>query len=392
MFEKISVCNRQSREAQIDDSIGLSELFFEISSEDPLKTDKGFERITWSLFSKNHSHHKNGSHSRAIRLQSSGSLFVVRGRTIYYVDGLISKVIPFEICLDDARTIESFQDNKTTANNDYQSILRNQSSVTIMASNFPTNVCPISKLTLTFVIGEHYTDDTGHRPVLLCKGKVEMDETVKSYIPGSKPEGVQLLFDHITLLSSQIDLPVTKKKNSLSVAVKNDDKIFSFDYLKEIPKVSYKIFILMVLVAIIWQPFKFFDLINIPSRYLWIITAASYIFQIIRALLLLIILILLISTPVRWDFLQDLPVYLSVYMRSYLNLNDNENGSGKSGSHMSFYVHGWNAWGFCGTVKQGNISYIKYLSIHLSIYLSGWLAGWLYLHLDCNIFCQHLCF
>ena len=200
-----------------------------------------------------------------------------------------------------------------------------------------------------------------------------MDETVKSYIPGSKPEGVQHLFDHITLLSSQIDLPITTKKNSLSMSVKNDEKIFSFDYLTEIPKVLYKIFILMVLVAIIWQPFKFFDLINIPSRYSWIITAASYIFQIIRALFLLLILILLISTPVRWDFLQDLPVYLSVYVRSFLNLNDNE--SGRSGSHMSFYVHGWNAWGFCGTVKQGNISYIKYLSIHPFIYLTGWLAG-----------------
>ena len=366
MFEKISVCDRQSREAQIDDAAGSSELFFEISSEDPLRTDKGFERLTWSLFSKNHSHHKNGSQSRAIRLQSSGSLFVVRGRTMYYVDGLISKTIPFEICLDDARTIESFQGNKTTANNECQAILRNQSSVTIIASNFPKNVCPISKLTLTFVVGEYYTDDTGHRPVLLCKGKVEMDETVKSYIPGSKPEGVQHLFDHITLLSSQVDLPVTTKKNSSIVAMKKDEKIISFDYLNEIPKILYKIFILMLLVAIIWQPFKFLDLINVPSRYLWIITAASYIFQIIRAVLLLVVLILLVSTPVRWDFLQDLPVYCSAYVRSFFNLDENGNGNGNggSGSHMSFYVHGWNAWGFCGTVKQGNTSYVKYLSIH----------------------------
>lgn len=363
MFEKISVCDRQSREGQTEEKIGPSELFFEISSEDPLETKLGFERITWSLFSNVRSHHKNGSPSKAIRLQSSGSLFVIRGRTIYYVDGIVSTVIPFEICLDDAQTIESFQGKKTPESNEFKADLRNQSRITIIASNFPKAVCPISKLTLTFVIGEHYGHDTGCRPVLLCKGQIEMDDTVKSYIPGSKLEGVQHLFDHITLLSTQIDLPTESKKGSSSIIPKKDDNNTYFDYLSELPNVILKIFILSVLLGIIWQPLGFIILPSIPTQHMWILLILSYILQAVRIVLLLVMILLFFLTPLRSDILQDIPIHFCAHLRSLFNLSES------SGGRMSFHVHGWNAWGFCGTVKQGDSNLDACLSICLSICL-----------------------
>ena len=364
MFEKISVCNRQSREGQTKEETSPSDLFFEISSEDPLETKQGFERITWSLFSKIRSHHKNGSPSKAIRLQSSGSLFVIRGRTIYYVDGLVSRVIPIEICLDDAQTIESFQGKKTPGSNEFEAVLRNQSRITIIASNFQKKVCPISKLTLTFVIGEHYSHDTGCRPVLLCKGQIEMDDTVKSYVPGSKPEGVQHLFDHITLLSTQIDLPAESKKDFPLIALKKDDNNSLFDYLSELPNVIFKIFILTVLLGIIWQPLGFIILPNIPTQYIWILSIVSYVLHAVRAVLLFVMLLLFFLTPMRSDILEDIPIHFCAHLRALFNLSES------LGGRMSFYVHGWNAWGFCGTVKQGD----SILPACLSACLSFWLA------------------
>jgi hypothetical protein len=175
-----------------------------------------------------------------------------------------------------------------------------------------------------------------------------MDDTVKSYVPESKPEGVQHLFDHITLLSTQIDLPVETKKRSSSIILKKDDNNSTVDYLFGLPNVILKIFILTVLLGIIWQPLGFIILPNIPTQHMWILSIVSYVLHAVRAVLLFVMLLLFFLAPMRSDILQDIPIHFCAHIRSLFNLSES------SGGRMSFYVHGWNAWGFCGTVKQGD--------------------------------------
>lgn len=368
MYEKISGGYSRSTGKNVADREAQAELTFEIASKDSSDISGLYQKIAWSLSSKAASSEKSGHPLRQpVRLQSSGSLFALRGRSITYIKGIVVREVPFELSIDDAQTLESHQDSGDI---EFKNILRNQSKITVKASNFSNGNHPVADLTLTFIIGEYNTGDAAPHPVLLCNGKVHMrydgNVTIPAPVPGSPDiishestiiSTTEHVFDRIILLTSQVDLP----KDQSSAYSQNSKKIDPINYAveskKNFPQLLIKILTVSLLVAIIVQPIRWsgdgvyesFVLSLSTGTYLWVSSLIYYLLQIIRILLILSILVIFMATPMRYDFLQDIPVYFCVYFRSFFLLREWDGG------RLSFFVHGWNAWGFCGAVKQGAI-------------------------------------
>ena len=358
MYEKISGSYSQRTGTKIADRTAEADLTFEISSTDYSDAAGVTKKIEWSVYSKASSQKNGLPPRRPVRLQSSGSLFTLRGRSITYLDDLIVSEIPFELSMDDAQTIES---NQISGENEFIDILQNSSKISIKASNFCRGNHDVTDLELSFIIGEYKTGDSTLHPVLLCRGKVNMQHDLGSpdiiCRDSTSALRTEHLFDRIIMLTSQVDLP---KDLSTPNALHNRTVAPTDNAAKlitNLPKVLMKIVSLSLLLAIIMQPIRWtgnsiyqnFILYFSSETYLWVSSLTYYLLQIIRILLLLLILLIFMMTPLRYDFLQDFPVYFCVYFRSFFLLKE------WGGGRLSFFVHGWNAWGFCGAVKQGMI-------------------------------------
>jgi hypothetical protein len=356
MYEKISGGYSQRMGIIIADPTAQADLIFEISSKDYFGTIGSLQKTEWSLSSKSSSQKNGLPPRRPVRLQSSGSLLAVRGRSITYRNGLVVSEKSFELSIDDAQTLES---NQNSGEIEFKDILRNSSKITVKASNFSGGDHPVTDIEISFIIGEYKTGDATSHPVLLCRGKVNMRHDLGS------PESVsrdstsvsrtEHLFDRIVLLTSQLDLPKDLSNSHSLNSKKIDSTSYASELITSLPKVLVKMVILCFLAAIIAQPIKWTGdsvyqrfVISLSSEtYLWASLLIYYLLQLIRILLLLLILLIFLMTPLRYDFIQDFPVYFCVYFRSFFLLRE------WGGGRLSFFVHGWNAWGFCGAVKQG---------------------------------------
>lgn len=361
MYEKI-----YSQRTGIDfaDRTVQADLTFEISSRDSSDATGVSQKMEWSLSSKASSQKNGLPPRRPLRLQSSGSLFTLRGRSITYHNDVIVNETPFALSLDDAQTLESKQNSGEI---EFEDILRNSRKITLKASNFRRGNHPVKDLELSFIIGEYKTGDATSHPVLLCRGKVNMrnDLGPPDIISRNSTSVLRTehLFDRIILLTSQVDLP---KDSSLSHSLDSktvDPTNYATELITSFPKVLVKIVVISLLVAIIVQPIKWTGdsvyhsvILSLSNEtYQWASLLIYYLLQLIRILLLLLMLLIFLMTPIRHDFLQDFPVYFCVYFRSFLLFEE------WGGGRLSFFVHGWNAWGFCGAVKQGMIILLQWL-------------------------------
>ena len=87
---------------------------------------------------------------------------------------------------------------------------------------------------------------------------------------------------------------------------------------------------------------------GLDDKHLWAVTVVCYILEVVRILSLLIVFLIFLATPTRYDYFLDFPIYLSRYIREILLLEESPGG------RLSFFVHAWNAWGYCGAVRQGS--------------------------------------
>ena len=72
----------------------------------------------------------------------------------------------------------------------------------------------------------------------------------------------------------------------------------------------------------------------------------------VRILLVLFACVLMFITPLRRDFLSDFGVYMYSYLRWQMGYQT-EKGTGHLG--LTFFIHGWQAWSYCGALPQGSI-------------------------------------
>ena len=356
MFERISVGNKQNLKDLSSSRIPAAELSFEIFSEKALNTVNSQERIRWSLSSKTRPSDKIGpTINQAVRLQSSGSLFCLKGRSVHYCNGVVCKEEAFSVCLDDSQLVETFQDSGDRGDEEFQGILRNQSGINLRASNFLGNNSPVSAISLRFVVGEYNIDDVGYRPILLCRGKVEMkvkevkcDQEKATLLENND---IEYAFDDITLLTSAVSLPISPRQSYKISTLDHREP----NYMWTLPKVLLNILILTTFFLIILQPMggyrdvltQCYHLFGLDDKHLWTVTVMCYILEIVRILSLLIVFLIFVATPTRYDYFLDFPIYLSRYIREILLLEESPGG------RLSFFVHAWNAWGFCGAVRQG---------------------------------------
>lgn len=387
-----------------------SSLQFEISRN---KSDDSIPNIQWNLSSV----HKKKStvSSSSLHLISSGRLFVVTGRSKYYHNGVLMKEIPFEISLQNADSIttteitededcslnKKSEHNETRLNRNDQelkNVLRDYKSFLLKASGFSDN-CPISALSLIFTVGDYKTENIGYRSVLLLKGTIEMMEK-QSYVPGHTVESTgdtcEHVADRIILLTAQLGIPkIARETNEVYVNSNEMDRAMKEDNIKpknkkqevfqldNILQILQNISILMVLAAILIHPDAFEKGIKrglkwalkvpsqIPSglpgdapqlnlyRNITVPYADtvifSYILKTIQLVLSLFIFLLYILTPFRIDFLEVCPVYFRKYVLE--NLLGFSTYSDQSS--LTFFVHGWNAWGFCGSIPQGTNNLLR---------------------------------
>jgi hypothetical protein len=369
MYEKISGGYSQRTGINIADRTAQVDLTFEISSKDCSGTVGSLQQTEWSLSSKSLSRKNGLPPRRPVRLQSSGSLFAVHGRSIMYLNGLIVSEKLFEVSIDHAQTLKG---NQNSGENEFKDILRNSSKITVKASDFSRGNHPVTDLELSFIIGEYRTGDATSHPVLLCRGKVDMRHDLgTSEIFGHNSTSVsrtEHIFDRVVLLTSQVDLPKDLSTSNSLDGKKTESTNYATELIARLPKVLVKVVTLSLLAAIILQPIKWTGdsvyqslIISLSSEtYLWASFLIYYLLQLTRILLLLLILLIIMMTPLRYDFLQDFPVYFCAYFRSFFLLRE------WGGGRLSLFVHGWNAWGFCGAVKQGMTYFAKVIGLKIS--------------------------
>lgn len=356
MFERISVGNKQNLKDLSGSRNPVAELSFEIFSEKALNTVHSQERIRWSLSSKTRPSDKIGTPiNQAVRLQSSGSLFCIKGRSVHYRNGVVWKEENFDVCLDDSQLLETLQNSGDTEDEEFQGILRNQSGITLRASNFLGNNSPVSAISLRFIVGEYNIDDVGYRPILLCKGIVEMKVKEDKCDEGKAilldDNVVEYSFDDITLLTSAVSLPTSPRHRSKTSNLDHREP----NYIWKLPKVLLNILILTTFFLIVFQPMggyhenllQGYHLSGLDDKHLWTLNVICYFIEAVRITSLLVVFLIFIATPTRYDYFVDFPIYLSRYIREILLLEESPGG------RMSFFVHAWNAWGYCGAVRQG---------------------------------------
>jgi hypothetical protein len=257
-----------------DKDVRDSSLRFEINN-----TDEIIPHIDWNLSSL---HEKESTvSSSSLNLISSGRLFVVTGRSKHYHNGVLVKEIPFEISLQNAKTVTTTEikedenrvimkkkgDKEVVSNDNDQelkNVLRGYKSFVLKASGF-SGECPISALSLIFIIGGYKTENVGYRSVLLIKGTIEMVEK-QSYEPGHTVKSTGDTCDHVAdriiLLTAQIGIPECPKdagkvdvnKNGKVKNVKKNNKENKLD---NIVQIIQNVSILMILAAIIINPSGF---------------------------------------------------------------------------------------------------------------------------------------
>lgn len=444
--------------------------------------------ILWNISSTIGSEESSSTKNESnIGLSSSGSLFAIQGRSNYYKNGVLVRERGFEVSLDSARDIQTSEEsndesndvhnnsnnnssnsnstdsndsnysnntgnsnnstnnksNKNTestgftkSNNDtnivdkdseeFRNILLAPTRLTITAKGFDSHTSPISALSLTFLMGKYVTDNIGTRPVLLCKGRVEMmlgheydDDVIADSEQNSehviKSDGmtiVEHVVDRVIMLTAQVDLPkvdvphenvprnipqhhqnpqnvlhgnvlknIPKILKNVPKILKNvpkiltmsgnhanhrhiENNILSLEYVNHVPRMLKNILILLICGVVLFQPIQSYGahVRTYSDIYLYYsnnsyVTMSSILFYVLRAVQVifgLLLSIIILTTPVRSDFLQDFWVYFGVYFRSTFALSEGE------GSRLSFFVHGWNAWGFCGAIRQGLFSFFMF--------------------------------
>ena len=345
----------------------------------------------WNISAPNGDFQLEGSTpDLSVRFLSSGRLFCIKGRSKHFYNGVLMKESPFDICLDNAKIKEMQENSIDVSNKDFKNVLHGQTEITIKATDFDKSLSPISALSLTFIMGKYDTDNVGYRPILLCKGRVEMF-TGQPYVPGQKDirssgEIVEHVIDKIILLTAQVGLKETiagiirqendaqnveceiydaKSKGKGLQKYKEEEQIkITREYNEHIPSMMIKFLKIFLILIILITPmslnfFGYFPMKDIimKSIYHYQFSLAtnmiSYFLRGLQILFLVLLFLVYIATPLRWDFLQDIPYYFNIYFRSTLSLSDEF--SEIDSKQLSFFVHSWNAWGFCGAVKQGHV-------------------------------------
>ena len=210
MLDKTLSTGEETSYLRGDETCDLS---FKIYSDELQATEKGTGNILWNLSTLSRKGDVDGSTSiKSINLSSSSSLFSIRGRSRYYLDGIMMKDLPFEVSLNSAKNVAVVEEIGDGIDINLINTLRGTSKLTLRATDFNNSESPITALTLSFITGEYETDNIGYRSVLLCKGTVEMKNNGDEYIPGPKRIGqggviVEHLIDRIILLTGNIDLP-----------------------------------------------------------------------------------------------------------------------------------------------------------------------------------------
>jgi hypothetical protein len=382
-----------------------SSLRFEIN-----KSDDNISNIKWNLLSL---HGKDSTASpSSLNLISSGRLFVVTGRSKYYHNGVLIKEIPFKISLQNATTVTTTEitddegsvtkkkGDKKIASNDnnqeFKNVLRGCKSFALKASGF-SDECPISALSLIFTIGDYETEHVGFRSVLLIKGTIEMIER-QSYEPGHAVKSTGDTCDHVAdriiLLTAQVGIPESPKygdtvdgnSNGKVKSVKKNDKRTE-NKLDNILQIVQNVSILMVLAAIVINPTAFERGVKMGLKWALKVPSQipsglpgdapqsnkyrnitlpyadtvifSYILKSIQIFLSVFLFLLFILTPFRRDFLEVSPIYFRKYvLENLLGIYNTPNS-------LTFFVHGWNAWGFCGAIRKGRRNIINYVVLFM---------------------------
>jgi hypothetical protein len=254
-----------------DKDVRDSSLRFEINN-----TNENIPNIDWNLSSL---HGKESTESSSsLNLISSGHLFVVTGRSKYYHNGVLVKEVPFEISLQNAKTVTTTEitedenrmimkkkGGKEVVSNEndqeLKNVLRGYKSFVLKASGF-SDECPISALSLIFITGDYQTENVGYRSVFLIKGTIEMVER-QSYEPGHAVKITGDTCDHVAdriiLLTAQVEIPECPKDAS-KVDVNNDRKVKTVkkkdkeNKSDNILQIIQNVSILIVLAAILINP------------------------------------------------------------------------------------------------------------------------------------------
>ena len=345
----------------------------------------------WSVSDLNGNIRLEGSTSDpSVCFSSSGRLFCIRGRSKHFHDGVLLRESPFEISLDSAKIKKIEESVEDSDSGEFKNVLHGQTKISIEATDFDRSLSPISALSLTFIIGKFDTDNVGFRPILLCKGTVEMFSG-QSYVPGQRELGtggamVEHVIDKIILFTAQVEVNGSFEKNNPITRypeisdrnfydTKRNEKGFqkyreeeqikvTRQYIQHIPALTVKFIKILLLLIILLNPnslnfLKYRSIQNFTTTSMsqnqtsFMTNIISYLLIGVQILFWIVLLLIYIATPLRWDFIQDIPIYFNTYFRSILSLPDEyyENTNG----NLSFFVHGWNAWGFCGAVKKGQI-------------------------------------
>jgi hypothetical protein len=80
--------------------------------------------------------------------------------------------------------------------------------------------------------------------------------------------------------------------------------------------------------------------------------ALSWVLRLLQVLLIVFLAALAVVAPVRADFWADLGAYMTAYARALMGYPDSAEGVKRG---LSFFVHGWQAWSFCGALPQGQV-------------------------------------
>ena len=95
MLDKTLSTGEETSYLRGDETCDLS---FKIYSDELQAAEKGTGNILWNLSTLSRVRDVDGSTSiKSINLSSSSSLFSIRGRSRYYLDGIMMKDLPFEV-------------------------------------------------------------------------------------------------------------------------------------------------------------------------------------------------------------------------------------------------------------------------------------------------------
>ena len=181
--------------------------------------------------------------------------------------------------------------------------------------------------------------------------KVKKEKYNEGKATSTDDNTVEYSFDDITLLTSVVNLPMPQQKKPLLRKTGHHEAT----YYSKLPIVLMNILLLTFIFLFISQPMGGYrkTLLQLhyfcesDKKYLWTLVVMSYFLEAVRFFLLILVFLIFLATPARLDFFMDFPIYLSRYIRALLLLED------APGGRLSFFVHGWNAWGYCGAVRQG---------------------------------------